>query len=250
MDVTLLTNGHRHDEDAAPEPAPSPTAGSPLGHHRATVFDSDVVPADAAALAQLEDGVLDADLAAAPVVLPDFHHKHNMEMPSSIAVATTGTIRPTLTSSSVNCGMALLAFDVERPARPAVTEFFDRVRARYPYPTTHRRDLDTADVLRCAAEGGRFAVDRWGIDPDELCRVEEDACLPIDPFGGLVGCAGNCPLGPPALPAALRHRRPHQPLRRAPAGRGGLRSGHRGHPRRGRGAGHPPVPRRRRRARR
>ena len=42
---------------------------------------------------QASDGMLevlgaelkDADLAAPPVVLPDFYHKHNMEMPSSIA---------------------------------------------------------------------------------------------------------------------------------------------------------------------
>ena len=34
-------------------------------------------------------------------------------MPSSIAVATLGTIRPEFTSASVNCGMALLTLDTD-----------------------------------------------------------------------------------------------------------------------------------------
>ena len=54
------------------------------------------------------------------VVLPDFHHKSNMEMPSSIAVATRETIRPALSSSSLNCGMALIALDMERPSEAAI----------------------------------------------------------------------------------------------------------------------------------
>ena len=74
------------------------------------VLDSIDSPADPAGLARLRDGLVDADLAAPPVVLPDFHLKDDKEMPSSIAVATTSTIRPTLTSASVNCGMTLIGF--------------------------------------------------------------------------------------------------------------------------------------------
>ena len=47
-------------------------------------------------------------------MLPDFHHKSDMEMPSSITVATVDTVRPLFTSASVNCGMALIALDVDR----------------------------------------------------------------------------------------------------------------------------------------
>jgi len=46
------------------------------------VFESEAAPADPAVLDQLAKGVAGADLAAPPVVLPDFHHKHDMEMPS------------------------------------------------------------------------------------------------------------------------------------------------------------------------
>ena len=76
---------------------------------RLRVLDSPDSPADPAALARLRDGLVDADLAAPPVALPDLHLKDDKEMPSSIAVATTSTIRPTLTSASVN------------PARPALS---------------------------------------------------------------------------------------------------------------------------------
>jgi tRNA-splicing ligase RtcB len=156
-----------------------------LDHHReAHVFDSADAPADPAVLAQLTDGVRDADLAAPPVVLPDFHHKRNMEMPSSIAVATLDTIRPTLTSASVNCGMALIAFDIERPSQPAVEEFYRRVKQRYPYPTTNRRDLSVADVVNCAVHGGEFAVERFGVDPGELDRVEERGTIDVSRYGG------------------------------------------------------------------
>ena len=77
--------------------------------------DSDLLPAESAALAAMGRQIGDADLAAPPVVLPDFHHKSKMELPSSVAVATRGTVRPDLTGSSVNCGMALIAVDSEVP---------------------------------------------------------------------------------------------------------------------------------------
>jgi tRNA-splicing ligase RtcB len=136
------------------------------------------------ALAWLRSGLEHADLAAPPVVLPDFHHKGDKEMPSSIAVATEGTIRPTLTSASLNCGMALVALDMEPPGSAAVSDFYRRVRERYPYPPTYRRDLTPDDVVRCASEGSRFAVERFGVHPDELDRVEEGGHIDLEPFGG------------------------------------------------------------------
>jgi tRNA-splicing ligase RtcB (3'-phosphate/5'-hydroxy nucleic acid ligase) len=149
------------------------------------VLDSVDSPADPAALARLRDGVADVDLAAPPVALPDFHLKGDKEMPSSIAVATTDTIRPTLTSASVNCGMTLIATDLPRPDVDAVTDFYRRVRERYPYPTTYRRDLTAEEVVRCAAEGGDYAVARFDVDPNELERVEERGRLDVERYGGL-----------------------------------------------------------------
>ena len=148
------------------------------------VFDNDDAPADPLALAHIRNELNDADLAAPAIVLPDFHHKGNMEMPSSIAVATEQTIRPTLTSASVNCGMALLTLDIERPTDAAVAEFYRRARESHPFPPTYRRDLTTDEVIRCAADGARFAADRFGVDPAVLDHVEEGGRLDIERFGG------------------------------------------------------------------
>ncbi|WP_020142395.1 RNA-splicing ligase RtcB [Terracoccus sp. 273MFTsu3.1] len=164
--------------------AAEPTSDRPSGHHEARVFDSDRVPADRDLVASLNSATLGMDLVAPPVVLPDFHHKSAMEMPSSIAVATAGTIRPTLTSSSVNCGMALIALGCDRPSDAAVSDFYRRVRERYPYPTTNRRDLSYRDVIAAATEGAGFAVERNGVDPAELERVEESGRIDLAPWGG------------------------------------------------------------------
>ena len=136
------------------------------------VFDGPQLPADPAVLAALDSQVAGADLAAPPVVLPDFHHKSTMELPSSVAVATVDTIRPTLTSASVNCGMALLALDSDRPTVTAIAEFYRRVRERYPYPAGNRRELSAAEVRQATVDGSWFAAGRYGVDGDELSRVE------------------------------------------------------------------------------
>jgi tRNA-splicing ligase RtcB (3'-phosphate/5'-hydroxy nucleic acid ligase) len=149
------------------------------------VFASAEAGVDPAGLAKLEQGLEGADLAAPPVALPDFHLKGDKEMPSSIAVATTGTVRPTLTSASVNCGMTLVATDISRPDAETVANFYDRVRRRYPYPPTYRRDLTAEEVVLCAAGGGDYAVERFGVDAAVLERVEEEGRLDVDRFGGL-----------------------------------------------------------------
>jgi RNA-splicing ligase RtcB len=167
VDITVLTADESH-LDSAPR-----------------VFDSDEAPADPAVVATLARGVADVDLAAAPVVLPDFHHKADLEMPSSIAVATRETIRPAFTSASVNCGMALIALDSDVPDERAVTQFFDGVRGRYPHPPNWRRELSFGDVLRAADEGAAFGVERYGLPPEALERIEENGRLDLLRHGGV-----------------------------------------------------------------
>jgi tRNA-splicing ligase RtcB len=149
------------------------------------VFDSDLAPADDEVLAHLRAGVADADLAASPVVLPDFHHKSDMEMPSSAAVATLHTIRPTFTSASVNCGMALLALDIEAPGSDGASAFLAAVRRRYPHPPANRAELTANEVIRAAHEGAAFAVDRYGLDPGALERIETLGRVDLEPYGGV-----------------------------------------------------------------
>jgi tRNA-splicing ligase RtcB (3'-phosphate/5'-hydroxy nucleic acid ligase) len=149
-----------------------------------TVFDSDEAPANDDLIRQLGIGTDDIDLAAAPVVLPDFCHKTKSEMPSSIAVATRDAIRPTLTDAALNCGMALLALDIDSPSENAVTDFYRRVIERFPNPPTWRRDLKSSEVLRAAVEGADFAAERYDLSHAELDRIEERGRIGIDDLGG------------------------------------------------------------------
>jgi tRNA-splicing ligase RtcB (3'-phosphate/5'-hydroxy nucleic acid ligase) len=151
-----------------------------------SVFDdSSLLPADRDSLTELGRRVGGAGLAAPPVVLPDFHHKSKMELPSSVAVATTSTVRPDLTGSSVNCGMALIAVDCEVPDDRAVDAFMRAVRERYPYPTRGAKELTAAEVVRAAADGAGFGVERWEAPPEDLERVEEGGRIDLDRYGGL-----------------------------------------------------------------
>lgn len=151
-----------------------------------TVFDdASLLPAGFEALEALDHRLEGADLAAPPVVLPDFHHKSKMELPSSVAVATRGTVRPDLTGSSVNCGMALIAVDSEVPNDRAVDSFMRAVRERYPFPTQGAKELTGKEVRRAAALGAEFAVERWETPAEELERIEENGRVDLEPYGGL-----------------------------------------------------------------
>ena len=149
-----------------------------------TVFEGPKVRADRTTLADMHARVGKYDLAAPPVILPDFHHKRKMETPSSVAVATLESIRPTLTSSSVNCGMALIALDCDRPDEKAIADFYRGVVERYPYPPTRRLELTAKEVAAAATDGAQFAVDKYGVDPAQLERVEEGGRIDLEQYGG------------------------------------------------------------------
>jgi tRNA-splicing ligase RtcB (3'-phosphate/5'-hydroxy nucleic acid ligase) len=159
-------------------------SASATGSDALTVFDSESAPADLGLLQQLSDGTNGVNLAAPPVVLPDFCHKEKSEMPSSIAVATRGAIQPSLTDAALNCGMALATLDIDRPGASAVADFYRQVRERFPNPPGWRRELTSREVLRAAVEGADFAAERYDIDAAELDRVEERGRLDIEPYGG------------------------------------------------------------------
>ncbi|HJY95236.1 MAG TPA: hypothetical protein VJ371_09785, partial [Streptosporangiaceae bacterium] len=110
------------------------TGSRDAGDRQFTVFDSEAAPADQSMIERLGEGTDGLGLAAPPVVLPDFCHKDKSEMPSSIAVATKGEIRPALTDAALNCGMALMTLDIERPSASAVTDFYRQVAERFPSP--------------------------------------------------------------------------------------------------------------------
>jgi tRNA-splicing ligase RtcB len=155
-----------------------------VGDGTFTIFDSEASPADTGLIRRLGEGTEDTDLAAPPVVLPDFCHKEKSEMPSSMAVATLGAIRPTLTDAALNCGMALVTLDVERPNSAAIRDFYGQVVKRFPSPPNWNRDLTSAEVLRAATEGADFAAERYDLSDAELDRIEERGRMEIDSLGG------------------------------------------------------------------
>ncbi len=163
------------------------------GDRHLTVFDSEAAPADERMLGRLRQGTDGAGLAAPPVVLPDFCHKAKSEMPSSIAVAAVGEIRPALTDAALNCGMALMTLDIERPSAQAVTSFYRQVAERFPSPPNWQRELTSAEVLRAATDGADFAAERYGLSQDELDHIEEGGRLDIDAFGGARRAAKELP---------------------------------------------------------
>jgi tRNA-splicing ligase RtcB len=149
------------------------------------IFDSADHPVRLDSLALLNQGIKDIDLAGPPAVLPDFYHKRLMEMPSSIAVATRETIRPIFTSAALNCGMALVGLDIDKPHQTAIRHFYQHIRATYPYPPNYRPVLSSSEVIRCAVEGAGFAVDRYDLDPAELDRIEEGGRIGVESYGGV-----------------------------------------------------------------
>ena len=169
------------------------TGSRDAGDRQFTVFDSEAAPADQSMIERLGEGTDGLGLAAPPVVLPDFCHKDKSEMPSSIAVATKGEIRPALTDAALNCGMALMTLDIERPSASAVTDFYRQVAERFPSPPNWRRDLTSKEVLLAAVEGADFAAERYGLSADELDHIEERGRLDIDAYGGAQRAAKELP---------------------------------------------------------
>ena len=169
------------------------TGSRDAGDRQFTVFDSQAAPADERMLERLGEGTDDAGLAAPPVVLPDFCHKAKSEMPSSIAVATAGEIRPALTDAALNCGMALMTLDIERPPARSVTDFYRQVAERFPSPPNWRRELTAQRGAPGRHRRGRFR--RRAVRPQRQTSStasKSAAGLTSTPTAARPGPPGNC----------------------------------------------------------
>ncbi len=218
---------------------------------RIRVFDGAQSPADGAALTTVRDQVAGLDLAAPAVVLPDFHHKSNMELPSSVVVATADSVRPTLTSASVNCGMALVAFDHAPPGPERNRGVLPSGQGALPLPDPP--PARAVGTRRAAGRHGRGLVRGHPVRHRRQRAGARRGDRPHRP-GALRRGESVEPRAPgsrgPAGPAPVRNRRTVQPLRRASGRRGGARSGAGRAARGGERTDDAAVPRGRRRARR
>lgn len=71
--------------------------------------------------------IAEYDCVSGPcIALPDFHYKAKMEAPSSVAIATKDYIVPQLSSTSLNCGMGVIAtpFYQKEFTRDKIVQFY------------------------------------------------------------------------------------------------------------------------------
>ena len=184
------------------------------------------LPADRDALTALGRRVGGADLAAPPVVLPDFHHKSKMELPSSVAVATRrdDPARPDRLLGQLRHGADRAGLR-RGPTTARWSGSAGGPRA-LPLPDPGRRkELSVSEVRPGRRRTARSSPSTGGAHPaEDLERIEEGGRLDLDRYGGLERLTAELPsLAWQLARLPLRHRRTQQPLRRAAARRGGPR---------------------------
>ena len=166
MDVTLITRQ-------------APGAGPPDPR----VYDSTAMPAAAGALGQLR--------ATSP--MPTWRPRPSCSgLPPQTEHGTAvvgGRGDPRFRPAHPDERLRQLRHGPDRARLRAAGEagnrgFYRRVRERYPYPPSRRPELSARDVLRCATDGGEFAVERFGAEEAILERVEEFGALDLDRYDG------------------------------------------------------------------
>ncbi len=144
------------------------------------------------------------EIAALPYVasvlaLPDLHHKGQMEVPSSIAIATRGVIVPEFTSVAVNDGMGVVVTGLtESELGPEkLHAFLQRVNshtAANPLDV-NRYSLSQKDLVQVLQHGARGVLSRYRLPDDTLGAMEHDGVIRTE--GDLAPALGR------AVPAAL-----------------------------------------------
>jgi RNA-splicing ligase RtcB len=137
---------------------------------------------DPALVARL-DTIAELPFVEHVLALPDLHQKERMEVPSSLAITTRGTIVPEFTSVAVNDGMGVVRTDLDvsdlTPER--IERFFARINAHSAahFLDSNRYSLSARDLRAAALEGGRAVLARYGLPHSALRRMERDAHVPV-----------------------------------------------------------------------
>ena len=109
------------------------------------------------------------------VGLPDLHFKGTMETPSSLAVGVKEYVVPQLSSTSVNCGMALLKTNLSEDAFSPrrLDEFFSAIRNTFPYGTW-KKTITKQEVLQAITRGADWALRRYDLDTEFSQRISQN----------------------------------------------------------------------------
>lgn len=155
-------------------------------------------PADPVILERLNE-IAALPYVASVLALPDLHYKDQMEVPSSIAIATRGVIVPEFTSVAVNDGMGVVrtGLDEKELTAEKLHAFLQRVNshtAANPMDV-NRYSLSQKDLVQVLVHGARGVLSRYQL-PDETLQAME--------HGGAIRTEGDlAPALGRAVPAAL-----------------------------------------------
>lgn len=130
------------------------------------------------------DAVAGLPFVDSVLALPDLHQKAKMEVPSSIAIQTRGTIVPEFTSAAVNDGMGIVTTDlsVEDLSRDQLRSFLARVNSHAASHVfdTNRYSLSRKELLEVLVHGGGAVLNKYQLPDDALKRMEWDGRIPVD----------------------------------------------------------------------
>ncbi len=147
--------------------------------------DASLLPADPDALAALGRQVGGADLAAPPVVLPTSTTSRKMELPVQRRGRDHGDdpARPDQLVGQLRDGADRGGLRGAR--RPRGRALHAGGAGALPLPDPRPARPDRAEVVRAAADGAEFGVERWDAPPEDLERIEEGGRLDLERYGGI-----------------------------------------------------------------
>ena len=137
---------------------------------------------DAETMAQLEQLCVTRGVAHHIAVLPDIHRKGGNPSPTGTCLATTDTLVPRAVDTGICCGMRVVTTGIEaRAFTPAVLDaLFGELMATIPV-VEHAEDVLTdQDVRDILVRGGAWSRERYGLDDDEMSRIEDGGTMPTD----------------------------------------------------------------------
>ena len=128
------------------------------------------------------DQIAGLDFVERVLALPDVHWKAQMEIPSSISIATRDVVVPEFTSAAVNDGMGVVRTSLREsdmtPER--LTRFFTGVNTHSAahFFDTNRYSISARDLRRVLVDGAQGLFGRYGFDASVLSRFEDGGRVP------------------------------------------------------------------------